>query len=180
MGVFGAWGWETLVFRAATAVALVHALDDAFLNRQPGVDLDQHALAAVIALAVGIGAIVAFPRLRPGFRAAIAFVFGVLAATNGSMHVIHIAKDGPAHSDVTGALAMVAGLVPHRARALDPVASSRRGRDHSAPALGQSSGRSRGWRSGRLRGALPDSDGDRPDAQVPRADPRRRPAATSR
>jgi dienelactone hydrolase len=48
--------------------------------------------------------------LRPGFRAAIAFVFGVLAVTNGSMHVIHIVKDGPAHSDLTGALAMVAGL----------------------------------------------------------------------
>ena len=33
------WGWETLVFRGATAVALLHALDDAFLNRQPGVGL---------------------------------------------------------------------------------------------------------------------------------------------
>ena len=52
------WGWETLVvFRAATVLALVHALDDAFVNRQPGVDLDQHALAAVIGLAVGIGAL---------------------------------------------------------------------------------------------------------------------------
>ena len=29
-------------------LALVHALDDAFLNRQPGVDLDQHLLAAAI------------------------------------------------------------------------------------------------------------------------------------
>jgi hypothetical protein len=38
------WGWETLVFRAATALALVHALDDALVNRQPGVDLDHHAL----------------------------------------------------------------------------------------------------------------------------------------
>ena len=104
------WGWETLVFRAATVLALVHAVDDALLNRQPGVDLDQHALAAAIALAAGIAAIAAFPRLRPGLRAAVALVFGVLAATNGSMHVIHIAKAGPAHSDVTGALAVVAGL----------------------------------------------------------------------
>jgi hypothetical protein len=60
------WGWETLVFRAATALALVHALDDALVNRQPGVDLDHHALAAAIALAAGIAAIVAFPRLRLG------------------------------------------------------------------------------------------------------------------
>ena len=34
---------ETIVFRGATAVALVHALDDAFLGREPGVDLSQHA-----------------------------------------------------------------------------------------------------------------------------------------
>jgi dienelactone hydrolase/uncharacterized membrane protein HdeD (DUF308 family) len=104
-------GWEALLFRAATGVALVHALDDAFLNRQPGVPLGQHALAAVISLAAGLGAIVAFPRLRPGVRAAVALVFGVLALTNGAMHLIHITKDGPAHSDVTGVLAAVAGVL---------------------------------------------------------------------
>lgn len=104
------WGWETAVFRIATAVALVHAVDDAFLNRQPGVPLSQHALAAVLSLAAGIGAILAFPRLRPGFRAAIAIVFGVLAVVNGSMHVMHIAKDGPANSDLTGALAAIVGV----------------------------------------------------------------------
>ena len=105
------WGWETSVFRVATAIALLHAIDDAFLNRQPGVPTGQHALAAAIALVAGIGGMVVFPRLRPGLRAAIALVFGVLAATNGSMHVIHITKDGPAHSDLTGALAVIAGVV---------------------------------------------------------------------
>jgi uncharacterized protein len=105
------WGWETAVFRGATAAAFLHALDDAFLNRQPGVDLDQHALAAAISLVVAVAAMVAFPRLRPGFRAAIALAFGVLALVNGSMHVIHITKDGPAHSDVTGVLATIAGVV---------------------------------------------------------------------
>jgi dienelactone hydrolase len=111
VSVLRQWGWETAAFRAATAVALLHALDDAFLNRQPGVDLDQHALAAAISLAGGGAAIIGFPRLRPGFRAAIALVFGVLAATNGALHVIHIAKDGPAHSDLSGVLATLAGTV---------------------------------------------------------------------
>jgi hypothetical protein len=106
-----AWGWETAVFRIATTVALLHALDDAFLNRQPGVGLSQHALAAAISLSAGLAAIVVFPRFRPGFRAAIAFAFGLLAATNGVLHVIHITKDGPAHSDLTGALAAAAGPV---------------------------------------------------------------------
>ena len=105
------WGWETAVFRGATAVGLLHALDDAFLNRQPGVDLDQHALAAIISLAAGIAAIVAFPRLRPGFRAAISLVFGVLAIVNGALHVRHISLDGAAASDYTGVLVLAAGVV---------------------------------------------------------------------
>jgi hypothetical protein len=102
---------ETLVFRVATAGALLHALDDAFLNRQPGVPLGQHALAAAIAVAGGGAALGGFPLLRPGLRAGVALVFGVLAATNGAMHAIHIRKDGPAHSDLTGALALAAGVV---------------------------------------------------------------------
>ena len=109
MSLVRVWGWETTVFRVATSIALLHALDDAFLNRQPAVPLDQHALAAAISIVAAVGGIVAFPRLRPGLRAAIALVFGVLAATNGSMHVIHITKDGPADSDLSGALAVIAG-----------------------------------------------------------------------
>jgi uncharacterized protein len=105
------WERETLVFRGATAVALLHALDDAFLNRQPGVDWDQHALAAAIALVGGLAAIVGFPRLRPGFRAAISIVFGILAIVNGVLHVAHISVDGPAASDYTGVLALAACVV---------------------------------------------------------------------
>jgi hypothetical protein len=103
--------WEILAFRAATALALLHALDDAFLNRQPGVPLDQHSLAAVISVAAAVAANVALPRLRPGFRAAISLMFGTLATANGAMHVVHIGKDGLAHSDLTGVLALVAGIV---------------------------------------------------------------------
>jgi hypothetical protein len=104
--------WQTLVFRGATAVALLHALDDAFLNRQPGVPLDQHWLAAFLALAVGVAAIIAFPRLRPGLRAAIAIVFGVLAFVNGILHAIQIREqEGAANSDVTGVLAVAAGAI---------------------------------------------------------------------
>lgn len=104
------WGWETTVFRGGTAVALLHALDDAFLNRQPGVGLNQHAVAAAISLAVGVAAIVAFPRLRPGLRAGIALSFGALATVNGALHVAHISVDEAAASDYTGVLAVAAGV----------------------------------------------------------------------
>ncbi|MBD0328692.1 MAG: alpha/beta hydrolase [Thermoleophilia bacterium] len=105
------WGGETLVFRGATAVALVHALDDAFFHRQPGVPLGQHALAAAVTLAAGVGAGVAFPRLRPGLRAGVALVFGVFATVNGAMHVAHVAVAEIAGSDLTGVLAVAAGAV---------------------------------------------------------------------
>ena len=52
-------GGETSVFRVATAVALLHAFDDAFFNRQPGLALDHHALAAAISLVAAVGATVA-------------------------------------------------------------------------------------------------------------------------
>jgi uncharacterized protein len=100
-----------LIFAVATVVALLHALDDAFLQRQPGLGLSQHALAALIAAAASIGAIWAFPRMRPALQAATAFTFGVLAVVNGAMHVQHIRVDGVAGSDLTGVLAFAAGLV---------------------------------------------------------------------
>jgi uncharacterized protein len=102
---------ETVVFTAATAIALVHALDDAFLHRQPGVGLGQHALAAALSLALGLGAIYIFPSARPALRSAIAFLFGALATVNGMLHVKHIADSGASASDLTGVLAAAAGAV---------------------------------------------------------------------
>ena len=110
MGRLHAWRWETLLFRGATALALLHAVDDAWLNRQPGVGLGQHALAGLISLAVGVAAIVAFPGMRPGLRAAIALVFGVFAIVNGGLHLIHVTDGGASGSDVTGVLALAAGV----------------------------------------------------------------------
>src|SRR3954454_20705486 len=103
---------EALVFSVATVVALLHALDDAFLLPGGGVPLTQHALAASIALVASVVAVLRFPSLRPGIRAAVAFTFGVLAAVNGGRHAFHIVNEGGmTANDVTGALALVARVV---------------------------------------------------------------------
>jgi uncharacterized protein len=102
---------EALVFGGATAVALPHAVDDAFFHRQPGVGLGQHALAAGLALVLGLGAVYVFPYARPALRAAIALAFGALAIVNGMLHVKHIADLGVAASDLSGGLAAAAGVV---------------------------------------------------------------------
>ena len=102
---------ETLVFAGATILALVHALDDAILHRQPGVPADRHAIAIGLALNLGIAAIMLFGRMRAGLRAGVAFAFGGLAATNGALHLIHVANHETTGSDVTGVVAAAAGLV---------------------------------------------------------------------
>jgi poly(3-hydroxybutyrate) depolymerase len=101
---------EALLFGSATAVGLLHALDDGLLNRQPGVGPGQHVLAAALALVVGAVAIAVFPSLRPALRCAVAFLFGTLATVNGAMHVKHIADMGADTSDITGAMAAAAGV----------------------------------------------------------------------
>jgi len=95
----------------AAGVALLHALDDAFLHRQPGLGLGQHAVAGLIAAVAAVAAIWAFPRLRTSVQAATAFSFGALAAVNGALHVEHVSADGVARSDLTGVLAFAAGLL---------------------------------------------------------------------
>jgi uncharacterized protein len=102
---------EALIFTAATAVALVHALDDAFVHRGPGLGIGQHALAGAVAIAAAVGGVLAFGGLRAGLRAALAFSFGGLALVNGGMHAIHATRYEPAGGDLTGVLAAAAGVV---------------------------------------------------------------------
>jgi len=97
-------------FAVALGVGLLHAVDDAVLNRQPGVPVTQH-LPALAAVTVGAAlAVWAFPRLRPGLRSALALVAGLLISANGAMHVLQIALSSPQGSDLTGVLAAAAGL----------------------------------------------------------------------
>lgn len=102
---------EALVFGGAAALALAHAFDDALLLPGAGVPITQHALALAVALVATVLAVVRFDAMRPGLRAATAFTFGVLAAVNGGRHAHHIATEGATANDVTGVLALAAGVV---------------------------------------------------------------------
>jgi hypothetical protein len=102
---------ETTIFTAAIAVALMHVLDNAFVHREPGVGPGQHMLAIVVSLVLGLGAVAAFPSLRPAVRFALALVFAALATVDGAMHAKHIAAESVSASDVTGVLALAAGVV---------------------------------------------------------------------
>ena len=102
---------ETAVFAVAIAVWLIHVLDDAFVHREPGVGPGQHLLAVVVSLALGAGAVYAFPTLRPAARFALAGFFAALATVDGAIHAKHVGAASAGASDVTGVLALAAGVV---------------------------------------------------------------------
>src|SRR3954452_5093143 len=81
---------EALVFSVAAVVALLHALDAAFLLPGGGVPLTQHAPAPAVAWVGRVPAIGRSPPLGPGTRPAGAYTFGVLAAVTGGRHAFHI------------------------------------------------------------------------------------------
>ena len=49
--------------------------------------------------------------MRPGARAATAFTFGLLAIVNGGRHAHHVIYEGTTANDVTGVIALAAGVV---------------------------------------------------------------------
>jgi dienelactone hydrolase len=102
---------ETRVFVGAVLVGLLHAVDDALLQRQPGVPADQHLPALAVVAVLGALAALIFGRLRPGLRSAVALTAGALTVTNGALHVIHVVTVEVSGSDVTGVLAALSGLV---------------------------------------------------------------------
>jgi len=121
-----------LVFGSATAVGLLHAVDDAVLHRQPGVPVEQHLPALVAVTVVAIAGVVLFARLRTGLRAATALLFGGVTLTNGAMHTIHVVVNELSGSDLTGLLATAAGVVLVVMSALLPFLH--RGERHSSTA----------------------------------------------
>lgn len=111
---------EHRVFVVALALGLVHALDDAVLNRQPGVPVTRHLPALVVVTVAALAAAGVFPRLRPGARSALSLVAGVLTGANGALHVVQIVTSSLQGSDATGVVAAGAGLVLVALAALIP------------------------------------------------------------
>ena len=103
---------ETLVFRLAMAAAAVWVLDDAFWHREPGTSVGDHLASGLVPVAAATAIAVAYPRLRPGARAAAALVAGPLMIVAGVVDgVRHVAVDALGGDDVTAIVCGVAGAV---------------------------------------------------------------------
>lgn len=99
------------IFLFAVAAIVLHIVDDEFLQPQPGTSARDHLLAALVPIAVAILAAVAYPRLRPGLRAAIALVFGLLALVAGMIALGGARAEELSGSEWTGLLLLPAGAV---------------------------------------------------------------------
>lgn len=103
---------ETKIAVAAIGVIALHVLDDSFFQPEPGMSAADHLVSGLVPLALLVGAAVAYPRLRPGLRAALAVVLGVLGIVMGSIEAAYYGpSEGLSGDDYTGLLSAVGGVV---------------------------------------------------------------------
>jgi MYXO-CTERM domain-containing protein len=98
------------ISRIALAVVALHVVDDNYLHPQPGTSAGDHLVSGLVPLAlIGLAAW-AFPRLRGGYRGALALASGMLAIAAGSEAFHYTRELGPSGDDFTGLLCLPAAL----------------------------------------------------------------------
>jgi uncharacterized protein len=103
---------EITVAAAAFGVIALHVLDDTFFQPEAGTSAADNLVSGLVPVAILVGAAVAYPRLRPGLRAALATVLGLFGLVAGSVEAIYYGPDeGLSGDDFTGLLAAAGGLV---------------------------------------------------------------------
>jgi fermentation-respiration switch protein FrsA (DUF1100 family) len=98
---------ETWLFRGAVALLVLHLIDHGFLEPRPGTSAADHLTTVLIPSALAIGAAIVYPRLPPGLRACLVFVFGAFAAADGVLH----AMQGLHRADFSGLLLLPAAAM---------------------------------------------------------------------
>jgi uncharacterized protein len=102
---------ETLLALGTFGLIAVHLVDDSFLQPEPGTGIVDHLGSGLVPLAVLAAAAVAYPRLRPGLRAALAVVVGIFGIVSGAVEPAYYGpKEGLSGDDFSGLVAAVAGL----------------------------------------------------------------------
>ena len=102
----------------------VHATLDAFITPEPGTNAGDHLPRGLVTLALLLLAAAAYPRLRPGLRAAVAAALGALALEGAALAVADARAAGAQGEDWSGfllgpigvALLVLAGVLIWRSR----------------------------------------------------------------
>jgi uncharacterized protein len=102
---------EVSLVRLALGVVGLHVIDDNFLQPEPGTSAFDHLVSGLVPLALVVGAAAVYGRLRAGFRAALALLFGFLGVLVGSEAAYYAQDVGVSGDDYTGFLSIAAGVV---------------------------------------------------------------------
>ena len=109
-GVATAGRRERWLVGIALGLIALHIVDDSFLQPQPGTSAADHLVSGLVPLALiallGFG----YLRWRPGVRAVVAGLLGVLGITVGTEAVYYFSQGDGGGDDFTGVLAIAAGL----------------------------------------------------------------------
>jgi uncharacterized protein len=106
----GATWREYPLFLGLAALVGLHVADDSFLQPQPGTSAGDHLVSGLVPLSVLALAAWSYPRLRGGWRAALALGVGFFGVAGG-IEAIHYTREvGPSGDDFTGLLSIPAGL----------------------------------------------------------------------
>ena len=102
---------ETALVRVALGVVALHVLDDSLLEPNRGTAATDHLAGGLVPSLLLVVAIVFYPRLRPGARAAVALSGGFVGVLVGTEAIHYTMTVGPSGDDFTGLLAVPAGLL---------------------------------------------------------------------
>jgi uncharacterized protein len=105
-------GFETKLAVGGLVGIAVHVVDDNFVQPPPGTSAGDHLVSGLVPLAALGFVAAAYPRLRAGFRAALALFFGVLGIVIGGIEPAYYGpKEGLSGDDYTSLLALAGGVV---------------------------------------------------------------------
>jgi dienelactone hydrolase len=96
----------------ATLVTALYVLDAAVLHRESGTSISDHLPGAAALLGLLAAGALLYDDLRPGGKAVLGILLGVLASTLGALHAVEVAQRGGMRGgDVIGLLTLLAGVV---------------------------------------------------------------------
>ena len=102
---------ETGLARLALGAVALHAVDDAWLQPNPGTSAADHLFGGLVPLVLLSVAAVLYPWLRAGSRAVVALLAGFFGVLSGVEAVAYLRDGGLSGDDYTGLVSIPAGLV---------------------------------------------------------------------
>jgi uncharacterized protein len=100
----------SMLFYGSVALLALHVLDDGLFQPEPGTGAGDHILYVGVFLAFFAAAAFAYPRVRPGARAALAVFLAVVVLTYAAVAVGEARGQGLAGHDYTGLLLFASGV----------------------------------------------------------------------